>query len=151
MLALSGCAGNICLETGCADQVYATVTSADGSFPSGTHRVEVLADGVTRTCTFTFPLATGAGGHDVQPTCGNGLSVGVYPQLACGGDACQPIPGKFEEIITVDGTPAQVHAWQYVDDVAILDAAAAPSYRGARTSPDCPPACQTASVTWTLQ
>ena len=50
------------------------------------------------------------------------------------------------------GTPAQVHAWQYVDDVAILDAAAAPSYAETRPNgPECEPVCRQASASWTMQ
>ena len=69
------------------------------------------------------------------PAC-DGFCRGVCPGDDLHETRCDPIPGQFVETITVAGTPGQVHAWQYVDDVAILDAAAAPSYRGlaARTA-----------------
>ena len=65
---------------------------------------------------------------------------------------CDPIPGQFVETIGLTGTPAQVHVWQYVDDAAILDAAAAPTYAEARPNgPECAPVCRQASASWTLQ
>ena len=52
---------------------------------------------------------------------------GVLSETICTDTRCDPIPGQFVTI-TVTGMPGQIHAWQYADDVAILDAAAAPSY-----------------------
>ena len=150
-LLLNGCPGDYCDPTPCANEFSAKVRSVDGSFPSGTHRIDVAADGASLSCTFVFPLATGADGRAVQPTCDAGLFVDVSPQLACAGDWCQPIDGKFEEIIFVSGAPAEVHALQVVDGVTILDVVAAPSYVGARTSPECPPVCRVASASWTLR
>src|SRR5436190_9805127 len=50
----SGVQTRACTLIGCADNFSATVQRADGSFPGGAHRVEVLAEGVSSTCTFTF-------------------------------------------------------------------------------------------------
>jgi hypothetical protein len=151
LLLLNGCPGNYCDPTPCADDFSAQVRSVDGSFPSGTHRIDVVADGVSLSCTFVFPLAAGADGRAVRPTCDPGLSVDVAPQLECGGDLCRPIDGKFEELILLSGAPAEVRVQQVVDDKAILDVVAAPSYVGARTSLECPPVCRVASASWTLQ
>jgi hypothetical protein len=150
LVPLNGCPGDYCDPTPCASEFSARVRSVDGSFPSGTHRIEVVADGASLSCSFVFPLATGANGRAVLPTCDAGLFVDVSPQLSCGGDVCQPIDGKFEEVLIVSGAPAEVRVKQSVDGVAILDVVAAPSYVGARTSPECPPVCQVASASWTL-
>lgn len=129
-----------CTLIGCQDEFVALVRSADGFLPSGMHRVELLVDGVTLMCTFKVPLEAAPGGGLVQPTCPAGLSVTVMFTV------------EDVEIITVPGTPGQVHAWQYVDDRAILDVAAAPTYQeNAPNGPGCGPICRQASVSWTLQ
>ena len=61
------------------------------------------------------------------------------------------VPGSSVETIQLAGTPAQVHAWQYVDDAAILDVTAAPSDQDvAPNGSECGPTCRQASVAWTL-
>ena len=46
--ALGGCfTSKTCSLVGCQDQFHATVARADGSIPSGTHVMDVTADGVT--------------------------------------------------------------------------------------------------------
>jgi hypothetical protein len=148
-----------CTEVGCADNFTATVQRADGSIPDGAHRIEILADGTTLRCAFTLPLATVAGGGTAQPTCDAGLTVTVVPAQICiqtQGDSstsasCNAIPGKFVETVTLSGPPGQVHVWQYVDDLAILDVAVAPQYQESRPNgPGCPPVCRQASAAWTL-
>jgi hypothetical protein len=160
VLTASGCTGvKSCTLIGCFDQFSASVRRADGSFPSGSHRVEVLADGTSLTCTFTFPAADPSGGGYVYATCPSGLSVSVSPALTCTevttattrSQQCDPIPGQFVESITFIGTPGQIHVWQYVDDAGILDATAAPSYQSSQPNgPDCEPTCHQASASWTL-
>ena len=64
---------------------------------------------------------------------------------------CDPVPGQFVETITLMGAPGQVHVWQYVDDAAVLDAAAAPSYQDYfPNGPECGSPCRQASLSWTL-
>ena len=147
-----------CTLIGCADNFTASAQRADGSIPDGAHRIEVLADGTTLKCAFTLPLAT-CGGGTAQPTCDAGLTVTVVPAQICiqtQGDSgtsstCNAIPGKFVETVTLPGAPGQVHVWQYVDDVPILDVAVAPQYQDSRPNgPGCPPVCRQASVAWTI-
>ena len=126
-----------CALIGCQDQFSAGVSSVNGQLPSGMHRVELLVDGVTMMCTFTIPLPGGGTG---QPTCPAGMNVLITPAA----DA-------QVEIITISGAPGQVHAWQYVDDVAILDAAVAPTYHDNQPNgPGCDPTCRQASASWSL-
>ena len=160
VLAAGGCSGpKACTLIGCFDQFSASVRRADGSFPSGSHRVEVLADGASLTCTFTFPAAAASGGGYVYAACPSGLTVSVSAAVTCTdvttGTAvshrCEPILGQFVESISLTGTPAQVHVWQYVDDAAILDAAAAPTYQDSQPNgPECGPVCRQASALWTM-
>ena len=157
--AWSGCSSKVCPGAGCYDNFSATVKRADGSFPSGTHRIEILADGATLLCTFTFPLETLSTGTTVQPACASGVNVTVGPAQICTETRtdtsvslrCEPIPGQFVETITLMGAPGQVHVWQYVDDVAVLDAAAAPTYEDYYPNgPECGSPCRQASQSWTL-
>ena len=70
---------------------------------------------------------------------------------ASSGSTCNAIPGKFVETVTLSGTPGQVHVWQYVDDLTILDVAVAPQYQDSRPNgPDCLPVCRQASLAWTM-
>jgi hypothetical protein len=141
-LGAAGCSTKVCTDIGCLNGFTATAQRADGSFASGTHRVEILADGVTWMCTFTFPLETLPGGGTATPTCPQGLYINVV----------ETSPGHFVEGITLANTPAQVHVWQYVDDAPILDAAAAPTYTESRPNgPECEPVCRQASASWTMQ
>jgi hypothetical protein len=156
----AACSSRVCTLIGCYDTFTASVKRADGSFPVGMHRLEVLQDGVTQMCTFTFAeSAPGIGGATaVCPS--SALSVMVANAETCvethtGSSVsyrCDPIAGQFIETITLMGTPAQVHVWQYVDDVAIVDAAAAPSYADHfPNGPECGGACRQASASWTMQ
>jgi hypothetical protein len=154
-----GCSSKACTTAGCFDNVTATVKRADGSFPTGMHRIEILADGATLMCTFTFAEESPGIGR-ATPACPSGLMVAVGNDQVCTetrtGNAvslrCDPIPGQFVETITLPGTPAQIHVWQYVDDAAILDAAGAPSYAEVfPNGPECGGACRQASESWTLQ
>jgi hypothetical protein len=158
-VAAAGCTTKACTLIGCTDGFSASVRRADGSFPAGMHRIEVTADGVTLMCTFTF-AETSPGIGQVFAQCPAGLGVMVSNALKCTeirtdtsvSQRCDPIPGQFVETISLPGTPAQVHAWQYVGDAAILDAAAAPSYADYfPNGPECGGACRQASASWTMQ
>jgi hypothetical protein len=148
-----------CTLIACQDQFSAAVRRTDGSFPSGMHRIEILADSVDVMCTFAYPLGTVPGGGAASPNCPSGLDVSVGQDEVCtemtvnGGASltCEPVPGRYAETIQLVGTPAQVHAWQYVDGAAILDITAAPSYQSvAPNGSECGPICRQASVAWTL-
>ena len=125
-LAANACSEHACSLVGCQDAFSANVRRADGTFPSGAHRIDVVADGASVTCTFTFPLPANS-----QPVCPPPLAVAVWPATMCtevttgssSGITCTPIPGQFAETITLMGTPAQVQAQQYVDDAATVDGA----------------------------
>jgi len=143
-----------CTLIGCADNFSASAQRADGSIPDGAHRIEVLADGTTLKCAFTLPLAGTA-----QPSCDAGLSVTIVPAQICiqtqgsssSSSTCNVIPGKFVERVALSGTPGQVHVWQYVDDLTVLDVAVAPQYQDSQPNgPGCPPVCRQASLAWTM-
>ena len=155
----SSCMTKACTLVGCSDSFTATAKRADGTFPVGMHRIEIVADGVTQVCTFTF-AGTIPDSAWMVATCSSGAVVMVRNAETCtetrNGNSvsyrCDPIPGQFVETITLASTPAQVHVWQYVDDAAILDAAAAPSYADYfPNGPECGGACRQASASWTLQ
>ena len=154
----TGCSTKSCTLIGCVDNFTASVKRTDGSFPVGAHRIEITADGLTQMCTFAFAESSPGIGW-VTPAC-PGFNVTVRNAETCtethtGNSVsyrCDPIAGQFVETIELTGTPAQVHVWQYVDDAAILDAAAAPTYADTRPNgPECEPVCRQASASWTLQ
>jgi hypothetical protein len=158
--AVPGCfTGKACNLIACRDQFRATVTGVDGSLPSGTHVVEVTADGVALSCTFQVPLAMLPSGGTVGPACASGLEVGIRPATTCTEAAmgsiksltCAPIAGRFFEDITVAGTPAQLQVRVSVDDAVLLERAETPGYvSNEPNGPGCEPTCQQASAEWTL-
>lgn len=152
-MSAGGCDSRVCTLIGCSDGFSANVRSADGNFPSGVHRVEVLVDGASLTCTFVYPND----GTSSQKMCDADLSVTVWSETTCSETMmvsypCDPIPGKFYESIALPGTPGQVHVWQYVDDTAVLDAAVAPSYQEfAPNGRECGPICRQATASLMFQ
>jgi hypothetical protein len=150
-LGVAGCMSNetmVCGTVGCQDQFSATVTSTDGSIPSGMHQIAITADGAMSTCTFKFPLATLSSGGTVEPECPSGLMVIIGPTTTCtttSTDAartqtCTPIAGHFVETITVSGKPAQVQVHQTVDGATVLDQTTSPSYQTSQPNgPGCDP------------
>ena len=159
ILIANACSG-VCTSVGCQEGFSAKVHRADGSFPIGTHQIDVFADGVSLTCTFTFPLPTVAGGGTSQPSCPSGMTVWVLPATDCtetnsgstGAETCTDIPGQFVEWITLTGTPAEVQAQQSVDGAPILEVTVAPTYQEvAPNGAECGPICHQALVDWTLQ
>lgn len=155
----AGCFSKACTLVGCADQFSVELARADGTFPAGAHQVEVVADGVPVTCTFTFPLAVLPSGGTASPTCAPGLNVTVFPTTSCtevrNGSSvslrCDPIDGQWTEHIDVMGTPSEVQIRQTLDDQLLLDRTAMPVYQATRPNgPDCEPVCRQASETWPL-
>jgi hypothetical protein len=151
-LIANACSG-VCTAVGCQPGFSAKVHRADESFPSGTHQIDVVADGVSLSCTFTFPLPTVAGGGTSEPSCPSGMTVSVLPATSCTettngnttAQTCTDIPGQFVEWITLMGTPAEVQVQQSVDGALILDAMVAPTYQEvAPNDPQCGPICQEA-------
>jgi hypothetical protein len=103
----------VCTAVSCQDGFSAKVHRTDGSFPSGTHQIDVVADGVSLSCTFTFPLPTVAGGGTSEPSCPPGMTVSVLPATDCtetnsgstSAETCTDIPGQFVEWITLTARP----------------------------------------------
>jgi hypothetical protein len=141
-LIANACSG-VCTNVGCQPGFSAKVHRADGSFPTGTHQVAIVA-----------------GGGTSQPTCPSGMTIWVLPVTDCtetnsgssGTETCTDIPGQFVEWITLTGTPAEVQAQQSVDGAVILDATVAPTYQEvAPNDVECGPICHQALVDWPLQ
>jgi len=157
---LTGCfTTKACTLRGCQDQFHVTVARADGSIPSGTHLVEVTADGTTISCTFQVPLAQQPGGGSAAPQCPQGLGVFIGQASSCTetdsgttkSQTCVPIAGHFFEDITVIGKPTQVHVRMTVDGAAVLDRTETPVYQlNQPNGPGCDPVCQQASAQWTF-
>jgi hypothetical protein len=153
-------AAKACTLIGCEDAFNATVTNGPSGFPVGPHQIDVTADGVTISCTFTFPLPKLADGADSGPQCPPGLMVSVGPAVACTqfqpgpgavGERCDPIAGKTTEMLDVSGTPARVRVRQTTNGVVVLDESVTPVYASNQPNgPGCDPICHQAGAEWTL-
>ena len=157
--ASSGCRTKACSTIGCQAQFSATITGTNGAFPSGTHKIDVTADGTLFSCSFAFPLQTLPSGGTASTGCLVGLTVDVIPATSCATKStdaadtsqCTAIPGQFVEQITVTGMPVQVRVQQSVDGTAVLDKTAIPSYQAVQPNgPGCDPICEQATESWTL-
>jgi len=152
---LAGCDSHTCALRACSDELAATVSRKDRSFPDGAHQVDVTADGVALSCAFTFA------GAAVAPACSPGLSLSVVPAPNCieafttdsvSRECFDPIPGQFVEQISLRGTPAELRVVQVVDGVALLDQSLMAVYRTVYPNGDaCPGACKLATPSFTLQ
>jgi hypothetical protein len=139
-----------CTEIGCIDQFSATLATADGALPSGTQTLTVTADGTTVTCSFSLPLATGAGS---VPSCPSALQLQIRQASTCmttdDGTAktrsCTPVAGQFSEVLTLVGTPAMVHVTQTSADATLVDQTVTPTYTKTQPNgPGCDPICSQA-------
>jgi hypothetical protein len=152
--------GHACTDIGCIDQFHVRVANPDGSFPAGTHVLEVTtADGVQRSCTFALPPQTVDGGAILSPLCPTGLQVFNDPLQTCTtsssstsmSQSCAPIAGTVQERITVDGTSATLRLRQTVDGVVVFDRTVMPIYDVSQPNgPGCEPICHQASAEWTF-
>jgi hypothetical protein len=162
LVALASCGASpfkstVCTEIGCRDQFQASVTSASGGVPSGTHVLEVTADGTKTTCTFTVPLAMTAAGGVLSPQCPTPLTVNIVQAQTCTTTEtptvktqnCAPVPGQFSEQLSLDGAPVDVHVRLTVDGTVVVEQTTRPSYVAMRPNgPGCDPLCHQASETW---
>jgi len=148
-----------CTEIGCTDQFSAAIEGASASLPPGMHRLDVVADGTTLSCTFSVPVEPLPGGGLPAPTCSPGLMLFVGPAMTCTtfetdaakGQRCEPIPDRVQERLSIAGTPAHVTVTQWAGDAMIFQQTAAPTYQLNRPNgPDCEPVCRQASAAWSL-
>lgn len=64
---------------------------------------------------------------------------------------CTPVAGKFDELVTLVGSPTTVHVTQTVGGATYLDETATPTYATTRPNgPSCEPVCSQATLTWVL-
>jgi hypothetical protein len=146
-----------CTLIGCADSFNVTIKPRAGEFPVGTHEVVITADGKPeRTCTFKFPFS----GSIESGQCNDpgGIMLTVTPLQDCKtttqGDSvsqsCTPIPGKFQEGLSVFGLPGKVRVTQRVAGQApYLDREATPGYQDVYPNgKDCGAVCKQAAADW---
>jgi len=148
----------ICSAVGCQDQFAAVVSVDATTVPAGTHVIKVTADGTEMSCSFPFPPTNVPDGH-FAPQCTSGLTFYMSQAQVCTttttgtvvSSDCQPVSGKFEERLTIPGTPRMLHVQQLAGDVVVLDQTVAPTYQiNQPNGPQCEPTCHQASVAWTI-
>jgi hypothetical protein len=146
----------LCTDIDCEDLFAAQVFVDAGTVPSGTQTLNVVADGVSMSCTFVFPpdLSNNSGGQ-----CSGALSVVVQPARTCttgSGDGavtekCDALSGQFVELILFRGTPQSVQVQQTAGGTIIMDESVTPSYQtNEPNGPGCSPVCEQAAVQWTI-
>jgi hypothetical protein len=149
-----------CTDVGCRSGVTVTVRPVAGTFPPGSHEVDIIAgsDPVVR-CTFELSDNRSPNVGVTGVCTGNAVSVSVSPRSACTETvtdnarslSCVPIPGQYEEVLTIDGTPSSVRILQRTSASTIIDRELAPTYKDTRPNgPDCDPLCHQATAEWEL-
>jgi len=139
-----------CTEIGCMDGWSLTLREADGSAP--THTVELNVDGTRVVCPAVSLEARTA-------SCSDSVGLQLVDEVMCeehvssNGDrsqVCTPT-GRFEEMVLVNGRPAEVVV-ALRDDGALTDQRTfEPRYEAAQPNgPDCGPICHQASDQWDL-
>jgi hypothetical protein len=153
----TGGGGQLCTLIGCEDQFAAYITVDATMVPTGTHTVNVTADGKEMSCTFSSPAPAAVLGGIVVP-CPSGVTLSLEPLEDCpppndagNAGACQIVDGKFTETITIAGTPGMVHVQQLVGGSAVLDQTVTPAYQTDEPNGSgCGPICHVAYVMWTI-
>lgn len=141
--------GQSCTEIGCGDGWSLTVRQADGSAPS--HTVELDIDGAHVVCPAVSPDARFA-------TCADSVTIQLSDEVVCeeresNGDrtqVCTPT-GRFEEIVSVNGTPAEVVVALRDGGTLTDERTFVPRYETTQPNgPDCEPICRQGSDSWDL-
>jgi hypothetical protein len=149
-----------CTAIGCSDQLMVRVQPQGGLLPRGSHTVTVTPENEpARTCQFVVTEGAapvpGVGGTAPVASCSPGLWVWIFQKQTCttstngqtASQTCVPVPGQWEEQITVNGTPVRAHLTQQVDGRLILEKDLRPTYKESRPNgPTCGPVCKQASV-----
>jgi hypothetical protein len=152
VLVAFGCeGGHACTEIGCADAWSLTLRKADGSAPA--HVVELDIDGERVVCP---PVSLDAR----FATCADSVMIQLADEVVCeqhessNGDrsqaACTPT-GRFEEIVMVNGTPAEVVVALSEVGTVTGERTFEPDYETTQPNgPECGPICHQASDRWDL-
>jgi hypothetical protein len=147
--------GQACTLIGCSDSFNVTVKPLAGEFPAGNHEVVITAEGsAPRTCTFKFPFPDNA----QSATCDGGVMLTVWPVQTCttkndgntASQSCVPVPGKFEERLSIPGLPSKVRVTQRtLGGASYLDREATPSYADVYPNgKECGAVCKQDGAVW---
>lgn len=125
-----------CTAMGCVDGFHVEVTSS-GAWQPGAYVVTVVADGVTTTCSATFPLTASS-----RAECsGQGVQVGLSGSM---------LPATAQSIshVALTSAPKSVAVAITRDGVSIASRVYTPTYKTSRPNgPDCEPTCTSATDT----
>jgi hypothetical protein len=149
-----------CTEIGCTDQLSATIRPKAGVFEVGTHRIAVYTaeGGPVRSCTLIIPDSSFT--TPVSGSCSEGLEVVVSPRTKCtestqgavATSSCVPIPGQYEEVITLAPITTRLLIEQRVlgpKGSVVFQRELTPEYRKVQPNgPGCAPVCRQAQVGW---
>ena len=137
-----GCslASQTCTTIGCRDGTGVRFQTADGTWPAGSYRIEVTADGATGACDVRLPL----------PACGTPASSCSGTRAWILGESGCALPTDQHAIsgINFDGTtPTRIDVAVSRDGRQLAAQSFTPTYATLRPNgPDCDPTCRTAPL-----
>ncbi len=151
-----------CTLIGCSDGLSLRAKTASGGLTDGTYSIALRLDGTAIQCTLdASDLSTRSAQTYLTAECDDRTSsVTLSAPTECTehrseeavGQSCQPIAGKWQLDIGVQGIPASVQLEIARDGVTVLEQTLAPTYLDTRPNgPKCEPLCRQASEELTLQ
>jgi hypothetical protein len=156
----NGCFTKSCTDMGCISALSVTLRTSDGSWPEGAYDVALSVDGVETVCSFRLPeKLPSSAGASTGLNCGTDVRFEIRPESQCemGCDVntcwqgCRPIPGKFVQAISVNGTPSQIELSVVRDGQEILAKHVDPNYQETfPNGPECGPACRHATLEFAI-
>jgi hypothetical protein len=148
-----------CTEVGCVSGVSVTIRPKTGLFFPGTHEVDVAADGGVVHCSLELSSSLPVNAA-VTAVCNNpSVFILVSVRTSCTETttdtarslSCVPIPGQFQEVVRIQGTPGSLRITQRASDRTVVDREVVPIYRDTRPNgPDCDPLCRQATSEWEI-
>jgi hypothetical protein len=150
LLGHAACLGKTCNEVGCLDQASITVRGPGGTTPPLAAQLQI--DGRQVTC--PAPMVGGVGVacddravHIAHRELGDCTEVRTATAVS---QRCVP-NGRFEQVITVAGTPQRIVARLMADTTVVGERTFELSYTSVRPNGDgCDPVCRQRAETWEL-
>jgi hypothetical protein len=159
--ACSNLGGGSCTAVGCASAASVHLESSTGAWTPGTYELAILVGAVDASqdrCTMTIPEAPSPTSLIVASCTGNSswtfssiVTCETHQSSGAVGESCRPVPGHFDQTLTLAGTPARVTLSLSRGGQQILVAPVSFTYRDFQPNgPQCGPACHEASAQLTV-
>jgi hypothetical protein len=153
-------AGHVCTEIGCADGLTIDLKSSTGDWVPGAYSIDLNVDGTAATCTIQIPSSPSPSnvilGNCTSHTADVSFSSVDQCQSSTLSDgtkreSCTPIPGHFDQTLTLGGTPGHVALTLSRDGQPLATETVSPVYKVFQPNgPNCAAGCREASSQWTV-